>query len=68
VKFGMLVNPAAGGTNAARKARTLQAVKEILGDCEIRGLDTRSREEFLQCGADLAREAEILIIAGGDGS
>jgi len=64
----MLVNPAAGGTNVARKTRTLQAVKEILGDCEIRGLDTRSRDEFLQCGADLAREAEVLIIAGGDGS
>jgi diacylglycerol kinase (ATP) len=68
VKFGMLVNPMAGGTNATRKARTLQAVKDILGDCEIRGLDTKSREEFVQCGADLAREAEVLIIAGGDGS
>jgi len=68
VKFGILVNPAAGGTNAARKARTLQAVKGILGDCEIRGMDTRSREEFLRCGADLAREAEVLIVAGGDGS
>ncbi len=64
----MLVNPAAGGTNATRKARTLQAAKEILGDCEVRGLDTQSRDEFLQCGADLAREAEVLIIAGGDGS
>lgn len=64
----MLVNPAAGGINAARKARTLQAVKEILGDCQIRGLDTQSREAFLQCGADLAREAGILIVAGGDGS
>jgi diacylglycerol kinase (ATP) len=68
VKFGMLVNPTAGGTNATRKARTLQAVKDILGDCEIRGLDTRSREEFMQCGAALAREVEVLIIAGGDGS
>jgi len=64
----MLVNPTAGGTNAGRKARTLKAVQDILGDCEIRGLDTRSREEFLQCGADLAREVEVLIIAGGDGS
>ena len=64
----MLVNPTAGATNAGRKAKTLQAVKEILGDCEIRGLETRSREEFLQCGADLAREAEVLVVAGGDGS
>ncbi len=64
----MLVNPKAGGTNAARKARTLQAVKDVLGDCEIRGLDTGSREEFVQCGGDLAREVDVLIIAGGDGS
>ncbi len=68
MKFGVLVNPKAGGANPTRKAKTLQAVKDILGDCEIRGLDTQSREEFVQCGADLAREAEILVIAGGDGS
>lgn len=68
MKFGMLVNPMAGGANTTRKARTLQAIKEVLGDCEIRGLDTRSREEFVQCGAELAREVEVLIIAGGDGS
>jgi len=64
----MLVNPTAGGTNATRKARTLQAIQDVLGDCEIRGLDTRSPEEFVQCGADLAREVEVLIVAGGDGS
>lgn len=68
MKFGMLVNPMAGSTNAARKARTLQAVKDILGDCEIRGLDTQSREEYVQCGSELARRVEILIVAGGDGS
>jgi diacylglycerol kinase family enzyme len=64
----MIVNPTAGGTNANRKAQTLQAVKKVLGDCEIRGLDTRSREEFMQCAAELARRVEVLIVAGGDGS
>ena len=64
----MIVNPMAGPTNVSRKAQTLQAVKEILGDCEIRGLDTRSREEFMQCAVELAREVEVLIVAGGDGS
>jgi diacylglycerol kinase (ATP) len=68
MKFGVLVNPTAGATNPARKTHTLQAVKNTLGDCEIRGLDTRSRDEFIQCGRDLAREAEILVVAGGDGS
>jgi diacylglycerol kinase (ATP) len=68
VKFGMIVNPMAGPANLNRKMRTLQAVKAILGDCEIRGLDTRSREELMECAVNLAREAEVLIVAGGDGT
>lgn len=64
----MIVNPMAGPANIKRKVRTLEAVREILGDCEIRGLDTRSREEFMQCAAELAREAEVLVVAGGDGT
>jgi diacylglycerol kinase family enzyme len=64
----MIVNPTAGATNAARKAQALKAVQEVLGDCEIRGLDTHSREEFMHCAAELAREVEVLIVAGGDGT
>jgi diacylglycerol kinase (ATP) len=64
----MVVNPTAGPTNVNRKVQTLQNVRNILGDCEIRGLDTRSREEFMQCAADLAREVGVLIVAGGDGT
>jgi diacylglycerol kinase family enzyme len=68
VKYGVIANPTAGTTNANRKAQALQAVQQTLGDCVIRGLDTRSREEFMQCAAELAREVEVLIVAGGDGS
>jgi len=68
VKFGLIVNPTAGPTNAQRKARTLQTIQAILGDCEIRGLDTSSREEFMQCATELARQVEVLIVAGGDGT
>jgi diacylglycerol kinase (ATP) len=64
----MVVNPIAGPTNAARKRQTLEAVKSVLGECEIRGLETRSREEFMHCAAELAREVEVLIVAGGDGT
>jgi diacylglycerol kinase (ATP) len=64
----MIVNPTAGPASAARKAQTLQAVQKVLGDCEIGGLDTRSREELMQCAADLARRVEVLIVAGGDGT
>ena len=68
MRFGKIVNPTAGTTNASRKAQTLEAVQEVLGDCVIRGLDTQSRAEFMQCAAELAREVEVLIVAGGDGS
>ena len=68
MRFGMIVNPTAGGTNAHRKSQSLQAVKEVLGDCKTCGLDTQSREEFMQCAVELAREVEVLIVAGGDGS
>jgi diacylglycerol kinase (ATP) len=68
VKFGVIANPTAGGTNASRKAETLKAVQELLGDCEVCGLDTCSREEFMTCAAELARRVEVLIVAGGDGS
>jgi diacylglycerol kinase (ATP) len=64
----MVVNPTAGPTNVERKKRTLEAVKKVLGECEVRGLDTRSREEFMQCAVELAREVEVLIVGGGDGT
>lgn len=68
VKYGMIVNPVAGTASPSRKAQTLEAVREVLGDCEICGLDTKSREEFMQCAADLARRVEVLIVVGGDGT
>jgi len=68
VKFGIIVNPTAGPTDVNRKVQTLQAVQTILGDCKVAGLETRSREELMQCAAELAREVEILVVAGGDGT
>jgi diacylglycerol kinase (ATP) len=64
----MIVNPTAGPANARRKMQTLEAVQKILGDCEIQGMDTRSREELMACAAELARKVEVLIVAGGDGT
>lgn len=68
MKFGMIVNPMAGPANTHRKVQSLHAVREVLGDCEIRGLETASREEFMQCAAELAGQVDVLIVAGGDGS
>jgi len=69
MRFGIVANPTAGTTSVSHKARTLQQVKEILGDdCTISGLDTQSKAEFAQCAVDLARRVEVLIVAGGDGT
>jgi diacylglycerol kinase family enzyme len=68
VKFGVIANPTAGPMSINRKRQTLEAVRKVLGDCEIRGLETRSRGEFMHCAAELAREVEVLIVAGGDGT
>jgi diacylglycerol kinase (ATP) len=68
VKFGVIVNPTAGPADLNHKVRTLQAVKKILGDCKVLGLDTRSREELMDCAAELARQVEVLVVAGGDGT
>lgn len=68
MKFGVIVNPMAGPTNLKRKAQTLHAIQEILGDCEIQGLQTECREDYMACAAELARRVDVLIVAGGDGS
>jgi diacylglycerol kinase (ATP) len=64
----MVINPTAGPASVKRKMQTLEAVKGILGDCEIQGLDTCSRQELMQCATELAQRVEVLIVAGGDGT
>jgi diacylglycerol kinase family enzyme len=69
VRFGIVANPKAGTTSISRKARVLQQVGEILGaDCVIDGLDTQSKAEFTQCAHEMAQKADVLIVAGGDGT
>ena len=67
-EVGMIINPKAGPTNTQPQGPTAATrFRTCLGDCEIRGLETTSREEFMQCAAELAREVDVLIVAGGDG-
>jgi diacylglycerol kinase family enzyme len=69
MRYGIVVNPVAGGTDADEKREMLEQVKEILGgDCSIDGLDSDSVEEFRSLAAETAKRVEILIAAGGDGS
>jgi diacylglycerol kinase (ATP) len=69
MRYGVVVNPKAGGTSVAEKRELLEEVREVLGgDCAIAGLDSDSAEEFQAIVAETAAKVEILIAAGGDGS
>ena len=69
MRFGIIANPKAGPASIARKEQMLQKAAETLGrDTLVRGLDTTSREEFIDCARDLAQEVDVLVVAGGDGT
>ncbi|MHC4518310.1 MAG: diacylglycerol/lipid kinase family protein [Planctomycetota bacterium] len=69
MRFGIIANPKSGPTSVARKSQTLQAVADILGtDTILAGLDTASREEFIDCAKDLTQKVDVMIVAGGDGT
>ncbi len=69
MKFGIIANPKSGSTSVTRKSQTLQKVGDILGnDSFVAGLDTTSRDEFVQCAKDMAEKVDVLVVAGGDGT
>ena len=69
MKFGIIANPKSGSAGIARKAATLRKAAGILGrGTVVAGLDTTSREQFIQCAKDLAEKTDVMIVAGGDGT
>ena len=69
MKFGIIANPKSGSASVARKAATLAKAAKVLGSgTVVAGLDTASREQFLQCAQDLATKVDVMIVAGGDGT
>lgn len=69
MRFAIIANPKSGQTSVARKAQTLAKLGDILGsDTIVAGLDTASRDEFIQCARDLAEKVDVLVVAGGDGT
>lgn len=69
MKFGIIANPKSGSASVARKAATLAKAGKVLGrDTVVAGLDTTSREQFIQCAKDLAERTEVMVVAGGDGT
>jgi diacylglycerol kinase (ATP) len=69
MKYGIIVNPVSGKLSIDKKRRKLRKVSKVLGDdCVVGGFDTESKEQFCTCAGDLAEKAEVLIVAGGDGT
>ncbi len=68
MKYGIVVNPAAGTSSIDEKSRVIKQASEILADCEVAGLDTTSRSELCDCARALAERVDVLIVAGGDGT
>jgi len=67
MRYAIITNPASGNLSLSRRRKVLDQAAQIL-QAEVFGLDTASKEEFLACARDLARECDVLVVAGGDGS
>jgi diacylglycerol kinase (ATP) len=68
MKYGIVVNPAAGQSSIDEKSRILKQASDILADCEVAGLGTTSPTELCDCARSLAERVDVLIVAGGDGT
>ena len=67
MRYAILTNPVSGPLSAATKQKILERAAKIL-DAEIYGLDIGTREEFVLCARELSSYADVLVVAGGDGS
>jgi len=63
----ILANPAAGRLGQDRERSRLAGLARRL-DCPVFGLDTVSPGEFREAAAEISRRAEVMLVAGGDGT
>jgi diacylglycerol kinase (ATP) len=68
MKYGIIANPVSGKRSLSDKHKLLNEIAGILKDAAIAGLDTKSPEEFSRAAHELSQKAEILLVAGGDGT
>jgi diacylglycerol kinase (ATP) len=65
--YAILTNPASGPLRGATRRRALATAARIL-DAEVYGLDLKTREEFALCAREVSSRADVLVVAGGDGT
>jgi len=68
MRYGIVVNPAAGVLSVDEKKRLIKEASGILADCEVAGLETTSPAELCECARALAEKVDVLVAAGGDGT
>lgn len=69
MRYGILVNPAAGESTVEAKKETVASCARILGPATlIAGWETTSATELCACAQRLANDVDILVVAGGDGT
>ena len=66
-RYCVVANPASGALPMERRYPLLKKTAAILG-ARIKGLDTKSSEEFVQCVRKQAEKCDVLVVAGGDGT
>lgn len=67
MRYAIVANPASGNTTPERKRFLLGEAANIL-HAKIHGLEARSPEEFREFLIRIARECDVLVAAGGDGT
>jgi len=67
MKYAIIANPAAGPLPPHKKYVVLSHPARILRSA-IFGLDTSSPDEFTDVARQLAKDMDVLVVAGGDGT
>lgn len=67
MRYAIVANPSSGRIPPEKKRLLLREPAAIL-DAKVYGLDARTPEEFIGLTARTARECDVLVGAGGDGT
>jgi len=69
LRYGIIVNPAAGISSLKRRKQVIADCAGILGkDTLVDGWETESAADLRKCAEALAGRVDVLVVAGGDGT
>lgn len=69
IRFGIIVNPAAGMESLDRKKKVIDECARTLGpDTLVDGWDTNSSADLVERAEAMAKKVDVLVVAGGDGT